>query len=834
MTQRLKLLLLLGLLACPVLAQPGPGLFGDRRWRAPIANAAALPVSGTLGEVRLTLDDGALYFWDGDSWEAAGSGGGSGEANTASNLGGGLGVYSVKVGVDLRFNSLDSADFDLTGNVVSIDDTKWAKDSELPSGDAPHSRTVTVDAGGLGDYETIGAALAHVATQTRSESTQWLVLVFPGEAQPASGWDNWYNYSEAGAVTVPSFTTLQGVSSPHNVPVESVGSPILRLMTPAGTAISLSQGSSLVNFEIIYAGTPSAAVTLIATDGGGGSSVLENLSIKTVPLLDGVPSASAFPITAIANSAGGLYLYETSVAFELVSAASVAILNSSTTGTSVYGGRFFGASPCVDLMRSTAGPLKLYWSRIDGGGCTNDLAQAGSGTVQVIGTPYSVATGEIIHADGTQGTLFCKTYSGTGSPEGVLSAAVCSSYWRRDGGSFSALYLKESGSGNTGWAAVGTSAQALAANGANCSAGNVALGVDAAGAAECAADDDAPEAGDFGALALTGPITSSGLATSIAADAVTLGSQTAGAYVASATASQGLVLTGSEAATLGLMDCAASEILKRNVGDTAWECAADASGSGSGGIGGTVGATSDAIPVADGTGGSTLKASTVKVTSGAVIIPDGSAAAAGMRFASFAAGTGLYADGSATLVYAMGGVARWSFSNTSITSQNGGAFRNAGAGEAVFAPVSNYGLGASSSTAATMYVAGFPAQEWTRPTGGVYRSAVLGQAVDLPQAVTCTDNGGGTAAALTVNPTGAAVYITNSDANGCVVTLGETNVTTGLRVELVVVSSAGGTVDFADTSGVTELAGAFAAGLYDSLALRYISDRWIETGRSDN
>jgi len=41
----------------------------------------------------------------------------------------------------------------------------------------------------------------------------------------------------------------------------------------------------------------------------------------------------------------------------------------------------------------------------------------------------------------------------------------------------------------------------LAANGANCSAGNYPLGVDAAGAVEsCTADDDTPESGDFGNL----------------------------------------------------------------------------------------------------------------------------------------------------------------------------------------------------------------------------------------------------------------------------------------------------------------------------------------------
>lgn len=64
----------------------------------------------------------------------------------------------------------------------------------------------------------------------------------------------------------------------------------------------------------------------------------------------------------------------------------------------------------------------------------------------------------------------------------------------------------------------------------------------------------------------------------LADSAVTLGSETTGNYVSSATASQGLTLTGTEGASLGLMDCAANQILKRNSGDTAWECAADGGG----------------------------------------------------------------------------------------------------------------------------------------------------------------------------------------------------------------------------------------------------------------
>jgi hypothetical protein len=41
--------------------------------------------------------------------------------------------------------------------------------------------------------------------------------------------------------------------------------------------------------------------------------------------------------------------------------------------------------------------------------------------------------------------------SGAGSPEGVVTAPVGSLYSRSDGGLLSSLYVKESGSGNTGW-----------------------------------------------------------------------------------------------------------------------------------------------------------------------------------------------------------------------------------------------------------------------------------------------------------------------------------------------------------------------------------------------
>lgn len=43
--------------------------------------------------------------------------------------------------------------------------------------------------------------------------------------------------------------------------------------------------------------------------------------------------------------------------------------------------------------------------------------------------------------------------SGSGSPEGVLTAPVGSTFTRTNGGANTSLYVKETGAGNTGWAA---------------------------------------------------------------------------------------------------------------------------------------------------------------------------------------------------------------------------------------------------------------------------------------------------------------------------------------------------------------------------------------------
>ena len=49
--------------------------------------------------------------------------------------------------------------------------------------------------------------------------------------------------------------------------------------------------------------------------------------------------------------------------------------------------------------------------------------------------------------------LVGRIFWGNGSPEGVVTASVGALFLRADGGASTTLYVKESGSGNTGWVA---------------------------------------------------------------------------------------------------------------------------------------------------------------------------------------------------------------------------------------------------------------------------------------------------------------------------------------------------------------------------------------------
>lgn len=115
--------------------------------------------------------------------------------------------------------------------------------------------------------------------------------------------------------------------------------------------------------------------------------------------------------------------------------------NASTGNYAVVGGRraissaagawAFSDSTDADFTNSTS----------------NSMAMRFSGGYNLSGGPL-VAGGSISPSAST-----VTWTAGTGSPEGAVTAPVGSMYSRTDGGTGTALYVKESGVGNTGWAA---------------------------------------------------------------------------------------------------------------------------------------------------------------------------------------------------------------------------------------------------------------------------------------------------------------------------------------------------------------------------------------------
>ena len=79
----------------------------------------------------------------------------------------------------------------------------------------------------------------------------------------------------------------------------------------------------------------------------------------------------------------------------------------------------------------------------DGGGATDNEIDLGSPSTQF----------KDIHMAGTLYLGGLEWLTGSGSPEGVVTAPVGSMYTRSDGGTSTTLYVKESGTGNTGWVA---------------------------------------------------------------------------------------------------------------------------------------------------------------------------------------------------------------------------------------------------------------------------------------------------------------------------------------------------------------------------------------------
>jgi hypothetical protein len=130
---------------------------------------------------------------------------------------------------------------------------------------------------------------------------------------------------------------------------------------------------------------------------------------------------------------------------------------------------------------------------------------------------------------------------------------------------------------------------------------------------------------------------------------------------------------------------------------------------------------------------------------------------------------------------------------------------------------------------------GFSVQEDGQVTAGAFSNINnVGFFGQFASAITIADNGGGTAAAYTWQPAyGRAItHFTCNDADGCDITLSETSIGSGVHHRAINVSA--NNITFTDTAGVTEMAGNFTAGQWDTIEFVYVTDRFVEIGRVNN
>ncbi len=80
-------------------------MHGTNALRLASGTTAQRPVTPVAGATRFNTDLEVVEFYDGSDWQST-LGGGSGESNTASNVGSGAGWYKQKTGVDLEFKTI--------------------------------------------------------------------------------------------------------------------------------------------------------------------------------------------------------------------------------------------------------------------------------------------------------------------------------------------------------------------------------------------------------------------------------------------------------------------------------------------------------------------------------------------------------------------------------------------------------------------------------------------------------------------------------------------------------------------------------------------------------
>lgn len=177
----------------------------------------------------------------------------------------------------------------------------------------------------------------------------------------------------------------------------------------------------------------------------------ENGTVKT-QILTRADYTSGWPdqmwVRAYANSAWGAWrrilVSDTDGFFDITAAKSGFNIEASDGSSSIN----FTAFASLGLMVIANATYNLFSvSANNSGVAIGHMGSGGNSAVNLGANKVTLVPGSNATTNGID------FFSGAGSPEGVVTAPIGSLYSNKSGGSGTTLYIKESGTGNTGWAA---------------------------------------------------------------------------------------------------------------------------------------------------------------------------------------------------------------------------------------------------------------------------------------------------------------------------------------------------------------------------------------------
>jgi hypothetical protein len=252
--------------------------------------------------------------------------------------------------------------------------------------------------------------------------------------------------TEAGRFTSASNLICANVVTAKGFTLDdAAASRTILVGTTNGTTIGSSTSSKL-SFH---------GVTPIVQPTGSVLTALSNLGLIGSPTINfseltGTIGAGQALVSSVAGRTGAITLAQADVA-GLTTASSPSFTNLTTTNDVTTANHYYmtGASPFIGAT-TTGAPLRFG---VNPSGTAIEVARfTASGGLNLVNTTTDVDDGSIFVVKVYyNSTLTVFDAAGSGTPEGAVAAAVGSTYRRTNGGAGTTLYVKESGTGNTGW-----------------------------------------------------------------------------------------------------------------------------------------------------------------------------------------------------------------------------------------------------------------------------------------------------------------------------------------------------------------------------------------------